>query len=116
MSTIYHIAYAADWRAAQEVGEYRISTRGRTLDEQGFIHAGTAGQVEQIANWVYKDPAGELVILVIDTDQVGSEVKYDPVSGFDDPLPHIYGPLNVDAVVDVRPFAPNVDGTFSFAA
>jgi len=114
MSMIYHIAYAADWIAAKEAGEYHQSTRGRTLEEQGFIHAGTASQVEPVANWVYKDPEGDLVILVIDTDRVISEIKYDPVPGFVDPLPHIYGPLNADAVVEVRPFEPDVDGKFSF--
>ena len=30
------------------------------------------------------------------------------------PYPHIYGPLNLDAVVETRPFAPAPDGQFSF--
>jgi uncharacterized protein (DUF952 family) len=42
---IYHIAAAADWEQALRDGQYTISTRGRTLAEEGFIHAATAAQV-----------------------------------------------------------------------
>lgn len=34
---IYHVAFAEDWERASRVGEYRVSTLGRTLDEVGFI-------------------------------------------------------------------------------
>ena len=43
MSLIYHIATTADWDRAGRDGEYTTSTRGRTLAEEGFIHASTAG-------------------------------------------------------------------------
>lgn len=43
--TIYHIAFDSDWALASEAGEYRVSTRGKTLAEQGFIHASDAQQV-----------------------------------------------------------------------
>jgi uncharacterized protein (DUF952 family) len=38
---IYHIAYPAEWAAAQRDGEYLTSSRGRTLAKEGFIVVGT---------------------------------------------------------------------------
>jgi uncharacterized protein (DUF952 family) len=113
MSIIYHIATASGWDAARRDGQYTISTRGRTLAEQGFIHASTSGQVAPVANMVYKGLPG-LLVLVIDTDRVGPEIRWEPVPGWDAPFPHIYGPLNTDAVVATRPFEPGPDGEFSF--
>jgi uncharacterized protein (DUF952 family) len=115
MSVIYHIATAPDWEQARRDGQYTTSTRGRTLAEQGFIHASTAGQVAPVANMIYKG-LPELLVLVIDTDRVGPEIKWEPVPGWDDPFPHIYGPLNADAVVRTLPLEPGADGEFSFSA
>lgn len=113
MALIYHLAYQRHWEAAREVGEYTQSTRGRTLEEQGFIHgAATPSQVEQVANSFYVGETG-LVVLVIDEDRVRSEVRHDPVPGFDSRLPHIYGPLNPDAVVDEIPIQAGPDGRFT---
>jgi uncharacterized protein (DUF952 family) len=110
---IYHIAAAADWEQAQRDGQYTMSTHGLTLAEQGYIHASTAGQVALVANAVYQG-VPDLMLLVIDPERVGSEIRYEPVPGQDRPYPHIYGPLNTDAVVEARPFRPGPDGEFSF--
>ena len=110
---IYHIAAAADWERAVRDGQYTMSTRGRTLAEEGFIHASTAAQVAQVANAFYRG-ARDLVLLVIDPGLVGPEIRYEHVPGQDLPYPHIYGPLNVSAVVKTRPFAPGPGGDFSF--
>ena len=71
MTLIYHIAAAADWAQAQRDGQYTMSTRGRTLAEEGFIHASTAEQVPLVAAAYYRD-APDLVLLVIDTERVGA--------------------------------------------
>jgi uncharacterized protein (DUF952 family) len=115
MALIYHIAFAADWIAAQRDGEYRVSTRGRTLEQQGFIHAGTADQLAPVANLIYRDATG-LIVLAIDEDRITSKIQYDDVPGWDTPFPHIYGPLNVDAVVRTMPLEPAPDGQFYFHA
>ena len=115
MSLIYHIATAGDWAKAQADGQYTTSTRGKTLAEQGFIHGSTAGQVEPVANMIYKG-LPDLLVLVIDADLVQPEIRYEHVPGWDEPFPHIYGPLNANAVVEVRRLEPGPDGQFLFDA
>ena len=112
---IYHIATAADWARAQRDGQYATSTRGRTLAEEGFIHASTAGQVAPVANAYYRG-VPDLVVLVIDPGRVGPEIRYELVPGSGAPYPHIYGPLNTDAVAGTRPLEPGPDGEFTFTA
>ena len=113
VTLIYHIAGAADWEQAQRDGQYTTSTRGVSLAEQGFIHASQPAQVTLVANAFYQG-VPDLVLLTIDTERVGSPIRYEPVPGQDLPYPHIYGPLNPDAVVETRPFAPGPDGVFTF--
>jgi uncharacterized protein (DUF952 family) len=111
---IYHIATRADWDRARAHGEYTRSTVDRTLAEEGFIHASAASQVTGTANKYYRDVPGDLVLLVIDPGLLRAEVRYEDVPGAELPFPHIYGPLNVDAVVAAPPFAAGPDGTFAF--
>jgi len=112
---IYHIATAADWAQAQRSGQYTTSTRGRTLAEEGFIHASAAEQVAPVANAFYQG-VPDLVVLVIDAGRVGPEIRYELVPGSDTPYPHIYGPLNADAVVGTQPLEPSPGGEFAFTA
>ena len=106
MTLIYHIAETADWEQARRDGQYTMSTRGRTLADEGFIHASTAAQVPLVAAEYYRD-APDLVLLVIDTERVGPELRFEQVPGQPDPYPHIYGPLNLDAVTETRPYHPS---------
>ena len=101
--TIFHIARAADWAAAQADGSYRMSTRGRTLEDVGYIHCSLDHQVDAVAEAHYRDVA-DLVLLAIDPARVDAEVRYERLDGAPEPFPHIYGPLRVDAVVAVSPF------------
>jgi uncharacterized protein (DUF952 family) len=110
---IYHIATASDWAQARASGEYTTSTRGRTLAEEGFIHCSAAGQVAAVANLIYQG-LPDLLVLVIESGRVRPEIRLEPVPDSDEPFPHIYGPLNVDAVTETRPFVPGPDGRFRF--
>lgn len=111
---IYHIAAAADWAQARHDGEYRISTRGRTLEQEGFIHASTAAQVAQVANAFYRGHPAPLVLLVLDPARLGAEVRWEAVPGSAVPFPHIYGPVPAAAVVRHVPLEPGPDGRFAF--
>jgi glutathione S-transferase len=96
---LYHAAMPEDWAAAYESGEYTMSTRNRTLADEGFIHASTRAQVEGVANRFYLDVA-ELVLLTIDPAKIDADIKWEPPApGVDELFPHIYGPLPIAAVV-----------------
>jgi uncharacterized protein (DUF952 family) len=114
VNRIYHIATRADWDEAQASGEYTRSSVGKSLAEEGFIHASQAAQVARTANKFYRDVPGELLLLVIDRALLRAEVRYEEVPGAELPFPHIYGPLNVDAVAEARPLPRQPDGTFTF--
>jgi uncharacterized protein (DUF952 family) len=113
VSVIYHIATRGDWERARRAGEYTTSTIGRTLAEEGFIHASTEGQVNDVANRYYRGIQDELLVLVIDTERVRAQIRYEDVPGAGAPYPHIYGPLNTDAVIATRPMPAGPDGTFT---
>ena len=98
---IFHIATAADWAAAERSGAYTTSTRGRTLEQEGFIHASRGDQVAGVWQAFYADAGEPLVLLTIDTDQLTSPWQVDPVG--DDTFPHVYGPINASAVVHAEP-------------
>jgi uncharacterized protein (DUF952 family) len=105
---IYHVASSADWAAATRAGTYTISSRGRTLEQEGFIHAAREDQVPGVLARFYADVSEPLVVLEIDTDRLDVPWREDPVE--DDTFPHIYGPLTTSAVVDVRPARPDRKG------
>jgi uncharacterized protein (DUF952 family) len=109
---IVHIARQADWDAALTSGTYRVSTLDRTLEQEGFIHCSQPDQVARVANAFYRGVDG-LVLLIIEEDRIGPEVRYEAIGGGTERFPHIYGPLNVEAVVAVHRFEPGRDGVFS---
>lgn len=106
MDFLLHICARTAWEAAQAAGEYSAAS----LMTEGFIHCSTPAQVAATANRFYHGQQG-LVLLSIDPSRVIPEVRWEPADG--SLFPHIYGPLPLDAVVDVRDFAPRADGTFS---
>jgi uncharacterized protein (DUF952 family) len=99
---IFHLALASDWAAAVAAGEYRISTLGRTLEQEGFIHASRADQWRATKQRFYAGVPEELVLLEIDPTRLTSELRVEEVPEAGDSFPHIYGPLNLDAVVAVH--------------
>jgi uncharacterized protein (DUF952 family) len=102
VTEIFHVALPPDWAAARAAGgPYEVSTRGATLHDVGFIHAcRTLDQVDKVRRSFYAD-LDDLLLLVIDTDRLDAPVRHEPADG--DVFPHIYGPLPLDAVIEVRP-------------
>jgi uncharacterized protein (DUF952 family) len=101
---IFHIALRSEWEAAQKSGSYTTSTRGVTLADEGFIHASRGDQWQGVHRAFYADADEPLVLLVIDTDRLTSPVVEEvPADGMSETFPHIYGPLNADAVTQAVP-------------
>lgn len=106
---IFHCSLLADWQAAQAAGEYRISSRGLTLEQEGFIHACYAHQVDGVLRRYYADVTDPMVLLRIDPDRLTVPVVPESPPGVDELFPHIYGPLLVDAVTSVTRIMPGRD-------
>ena len=96
MAVIYHITERKNWEAAKEKGFYETAA----LAEEGFIHCSEERQVADVLSRYFagKD---DLVKLVIETDKLTSPLYFDWSSSIEDTFPHIYGPINLDAVTDV---------------
>jgi uncharacterized protein (DUF952 family) len=99
---IYHLATRSDWDQAEERGEYTTSTRGVSLEQEGFIHASRVDQWEGVRDRFYADIDEPLVLLEIDTELLDVPVVEEPPApGIEETFPHIYGPLKPAAVVSV---------------
>ena len=97
---------------AQEAGVYRRLDAGTLLEDVGFIHAGFEHQVSGVGALFYGDVSEPLVVLVIDTERLDVPVVVENLVAGEEGFPHIYGPLPVTAVVDVRPARLTADGEF----
>ena len=116
---IFHITTHMAWDEANNAGEYRAAS----LLTEGFIHCSTLSQVIPVADLYYKGESG-LILLSIEPTLLSSTLKWEsPAEGTPPPgvpegdeFPHIYGPVNLDAVVDVIELISNPDGTFTLPA
>jgi uncharacterized protein (DUF952 family) len=117
MQLVFHITTRDRWQSAQQVGTYEAES----LETQGFIHCSTLEQVAPVANAIF---AGEtdLVLLWIDVDKLRSPLRFElpinPHTGQPEPnvteqFPHLYGALNLEAVIKATDFEPDADGTFN---
>ena len=112
---ILHITTHKEWEKAQAEGEYTSPSH----KSEGFIHCSTLKQTIDTANIFFNGKKG-LALLCIDETKLKSECKYeDPTGGGQhDPsvgklFPHIYGPINISAVIKVVDFPSNEDGLFN---
>ncbi|HMH24120.1 MAG TPA: DUF952 domain-containing protein [Puia sp.] len=98
MSTIYHLTTATEWQQAKHKGRYESSN----LAEEGFIHCSEERQIPGVLERYYSGKK-DLVKLVIETTLLTSPLYYDWSPSIEDTFPHIYGPINLDAVTAVEP-------------
>jgi uncharacterized protein (DUF952 family) len=109
MTRLLHITERTTWESALRAGSYRMSTRGVSLDEQGFIHCSLPHQLRTVAEYVYGD-ADDLVVLVIDSERVSAPVEYEAAEPGGEKYPHIYGPVPTGAVREVVPVGRDDNG------
>jgi uncharacterized protein (DUF952 family) len=116
---IYHLTSRPAWREAQQRGEYRAES----LESEGFIHCSTRTQILPVAEKFYKGQDG-LLVLEINPVLLKSELRWEPPSGGAPPpgvpegelFPHIYGAINLDAIVNVYDLESNPDGSYQLPA
>jgi uncharacterized protein (DUF952 family) len=112
---IYHLTTRRAWREAQERGDYRAES----LEREGFVHCSTRTQVLPVAEKYYQGQHS-LLLLEIDPSLLSSEMRWEPPSGGTPPpgvpegelFPHVYGPINLDAVVKVYDLESDPDGSY----
>lgn len=104
---ILHIIRNQEWQAAKQLGIYK----NKSLEEEGFIHCSNEDQVYKVANSLYKDEA-DILLLYIDEKKLASEVVYEDLYQLGEKYPHVYGPINLDAVIKVEPFLTDEKGDF----
>ena len=96
MPIIYHVTTEVEWKDARERGFYEAPS----LKSEGFIHCSEDRQVDGVVERYFGGLMG-LVKLVIDTDKLTSRYVTEYSKSVQDHFPHIYGPINLDAVTDV---------------
>src|SRR3954462_7519420 len=103
---IYHLVPRAEWEAADPDRDYVPAAFAR----EGFIHCtGGADERAATANRHFGALEGDLLALELDPERVGAPIRYeDPRRVY----PHIYGPLNRDAITRVLVLPRAADGTF----
>ena len=109
---IYHITSRSAWNEAHQQGEYRAES----LESEGFIHCSTSTQVLPVVEKYYQGQR-DLLLLLIDPALLASDLKWEPPSGGAPPpgvpegdlFPHIYGPINLNAVVKAVGLETNPD-------
>lgn len=102
----YHLVPQGVWDAQRNGSEYLPEA----YPTDGFIHC-TNGldQLLKVANMFYTADSREFVVLALDVARIASNVRYDDA---DKLFPHVYGPLNTDAVVAQASIERSADGSF----
>jgi len=106
---IYHVTHADHWQRAKKIGHYLPET----FDTDGFIHCSKKEQIPDVGNRYYKGQVGHIV-LSINLEKLSPKLVWENTSGGEELFPHLYGPLNLDAVEFFSNFEPNEDGEFEF--
>ena len=109
---ILHILRRSELEQARRAGSYTPPS----LENEGFIHCSTEHQVVETAN-LFFGGQGDLVIIVIDASRLTAELKHEAPASMGHErthglFPHLYGPLNLDAVVAVHEFPCDAEGRF----
>ncbi len=94
---IYHITTKANWENALLEGFYEAPS----LKTEGFIHNSTAAQVQGVIDRYYAGQS-DLVKLHIDETKLLAELKYELATSINELFPHIFGVINVNAVVKIE--------------
>ena len=102
----FHLTPAEHWAAQKGSDWYAPEGFG----EEGFVHCtdGEAALIET-ANRYYRDDAREFVVLEVDLGRVGARAIYEDEARI---YPHIYGEIDIRAVVSVRRTERGDDGSF----
>jgi uncharacterized protein (DUF952 family) len=104
---IFHIFEKARWAEAQARGEYFPEA----FEKEGFIHFSSKHQLKATAERYYKGQAG-LGVLKVEVGRLKAPLRYENLTGGEELFPHLYGPLNLDAVTQIVLLGLTHEGAF----
>lgn len=107
MTMIYHITTERQWHDTKGQSQYEADF----FRSEGFIHCSDAHQVVRVANHLFRNMRG-LILLHIETELLHSRLVYENLEGGSELFPHVYGLVNLNAIVRVSSFEPGLDGIF----
>ncbi|PAU95490.1 hypothetical protein CK503_00035 [Aliifodinibius salipaludis] len=107
---LFHITTKEDWKTFNNSGSFEPES----LDSEGFIHCSTGEQVEDTANRIFGDK-DEILLLVIDATTLHEDIKYEKDADTGEKFPHLYSPLNTNAIIDKITIKAEDDGHFDIA-
>ncbi len=91
---IYHVTRKNDWAKALSNGFYEAPS----LKLEGYIHTSSVAQITGVLERYFAKEK-ELLLLHIDEEKLTSPVKYQLAESIDEIFPHIFGTINLEAVV-----------------
>ena len=91
---IYHVITGPDWQNALQQGFYEATS----LEKEGFMHCSLQEQVKGVLERYYNNQH-DLLLLHIDETKLTAELKYELAPSVNEQFPHIFGVLNLEAVV-----------------
>jgi uncharacterized protein (DUF952 family) len=114
MAHILHLTELSRWRNGGDV-------EADSLSAEGFLHASPdEATMVAVANAFYSDPAEPLIVLVVDTEKVSTEIRWEsaaptppPGVGADVLFPHVYGPIPRPAVCVLRRLVRDSRGRYT---
>jgi len=105
---ILHITTHEQWGKSEKLGLYL----DKSLLDEGFIHCSLPEQIIRTANKHYFGQ-DNLLLLCISPGLLKAPLIYEDSYGSGEEFPHIYGVLNLEAVLHVIDFPVNDDGSFT---
>ena len=94
---IYHVTTKSQWEDAKSKGFYEVES----LQTEGFIHMSKIDQVEGVLNRYYQN-VPNLVLLHVEETKLIAEIKFELTPSVNQEFPHVFGAINIDAVVKVE--------------
>jgi hypothetical protein len=70
----------------------------------GFIHCCTAEQLPGVIERYFPGDNSNLLVVELSPDALTEDLKWEPATDSDGLFPHIYGPINRDAIIDVHSY------------
>ncbi|MFK7852965.1 MAG: DUF952 domain-containing protein [Granulosicoccus sp.] len=96
---IYHIARSPDLQKRLSTDDYRCAS----LKDEGFIHCCDQHQLAGVVNRYYQG-VDELDLLMIDVDKLSCALIHENTVGGSELFPHVYGPIDASAIIEIIPF------------